>query len=54
LLSSSCCIFKVLLIFIFLREVIVIVQNAAIIQGLLRDHDFSLNIGVFNILSQLF
>jgi hypothetical protein len=53
LLCSCCSIFKVLLIFILFREVIVIIQNAAIIEGLLRDHDFSLIVGVFNILSQL-
>lgn len=43
LLSGSCGIFEVFLIVFLLREIIVIVENAAIIEGLLRDDDLSLN-----------
>lgn len=46
-----------IVVFVFLfREIIVIVENAAIIKGLLRDHDLTLNdVGsALDVLSQLF
>lgn len=54
LLSCCSCILEVVFLFFLLREIIVIVENAAIVEGLLRDDDFSLNKRALNILSQLF